>query len=102
MGIAEYRDGNFGDFMPIKEFREYMETIMNQEKVFQENVASFHFGTEEELEEVKEKAKIQDRMDKIELEMQDMKPLKSNIIHIPTQEELMQFTREEVRKKILT
>ena len=97
MAMVEYRDGNFGDMVPLDVHREFMNMWADKEDEFFKTVKATHFGTFEELEEVKEKADMQTQIDRLEERLEEIDKPKSNYIILPSHEDVMRFTKEEVK-----
>ena len=89
----EYRGGTFSKNMPIMEAFKYFEKEMVR---CPDQLKALHVGTEEELDELKEsqtwkpeekEQKLQEQIDELKLAVEDLKPVKSRYIHIPTDQE---------------
>ena len=55
MAMIEYKDGNFGEPMNLEDHMQKMMGLAAEEDSFFDLVKATHFGTMEELEEVKVK-----------------------------------------------
>ena len=96
--MQENRDGSFEQ---IQELSEFFEEMTNPEKDWSK-VKSLHFGTPEELEEIKTEKLVGDRLDILEDQMKELldKP-ESNFIIEPTKEEIKQFGSGPMRREML-
>ena len=88
--MQENRDGTFE---PIKPFSEFMENISEMGDDDYETVKSFHFGTEDELNEIKERKSLERRFDDLEGEVEKLKTgeKRSEYVVFPTPEEIKKF-----------
>jgi len=94
--MQENRDGSFED---IKPFSEFMEKMANMEQDDYENVASFHFGTEKELNEIKNRKSFEDRLSALEDEAEGLRKNKSAYFTIPTDEEIKKYASKGPMEK---
>ena len=89
--MQENRDGTFEQ---IKPFSEFMEKVSKMDSDDYENVKAFHFGTEKELNEIKEKKSLERRFEDLENEFKEFKSGKANrseCIVFPTAEEVKKY-----------
>jgi hypothetical protein len=88
--MQEFRDGTFGPVSPASEF---FEKMVNQSIEEWDQTRAIHFGTEQELEEIKEKKSIEQRVFKLEQAVEDLKPVESDMILIPTKAQIKRFAK---------
>jgi len=88
--MQENRDGTFGPILPVGK-------ILKQAQVdyfnFMDETRAIHFGTEGELQEIKDRATVEQRLEKLEREFENSKPLKSDLILIPTKKQIKHFIK---------
>lgn len=108
MGMIERRDGTFSEFYEMDKFTKILsDQIDSYYKLLKEcegekplpEYKAFHFGTREELEEIKEKKELQQQIDYLKEEVENMKSRPSGII-LPTYEDIKRFAKEEVGRII--
>lgn len=82
----EYTDGTFGPTMPLKEamekFFSHAETGL---------VRALYVGSSAEIEQRKADLNFSERLKKLEDRVDEVEPVKSGILHIPTHAEIKTF-----------
>ncbi len=86
--MQENRDGSFEE---IKPFSEFMEKMSKMDSDDYENVKAFHFGTEKELTEIRNRKTFEDRLSALEDEAEKRKGNKSEYFVFPTDEEIKKY-----------
>ena len=71
---------------------ELLEQLINEQNAFNETKA-LHFGTEQELEEIKKKKSMEWRLANLEEEVEKLKPVKSDMILVPTKAQIKRFAK---------
>jgi hypothetical protein len=110
MGMIERRDGTFSEFYEMDEFTKIMEKqVQRYQEMIKEidpgfkplpEYKAFHFGTKQELEEIKGKKALQVQIDELKEEVEQLKPLKSDHVILPTQDDIKRYAKEEVGRII--
>jgi hypothetical protein len=86
--MQEFRDGSLGPIRPVEELVDFLRNAQELERT-----KAVHFGTEHELEEVREKKSVEWRLAKLEEEFEKMNPVKSNMILIPTAAQIKRYAK---------
>ena len=84
--MQETRDGEFG---PTKPYSEFMKLFKNEDEMA--NTKAIHFGTPEELDEVRKKKPFEDRLSALEDEAEKRKGNESEYFVFPTPEEIKKY-----------
>jgi hypothetical protein len=85
----EYRDGNFSEALPLEEaLRRFSE-----EALCGVGVRALHVGSVEELDAIKSRATLSERLTALEEKIKDIEPLRPGLVLIPTTEESQRFRR---------
>lgn len=92
--MQEFSDGSFGEIMPADDLVQEMFQRTAEEFA---NTKAIHFGTEEELEEVKKQKSAEWRLKKLEEEVESLKPVKSSMILIPTDAQIKRYSNKVLR-----
>lgn len=121
MGMMQYKDGSFGPMKTMDQLKDEMDNyfaLMQMEmeqhkqrqtvhdkqwKDYSDGIflKALHFGTEQELEEVKQECSVKERLTTIEDQLRDLDIQKRLNIHIPTQDEIKQFVKKDSVLKIV-
>jgi len=88
--MQERNDGTFGE---ITHGNDLLEQFIDNPFELARTRA-IHFGTVEELEAVKEKRSIEDRLKSLENDVFKMKPTESEMILIPTRAQIKWFSKK--------
>lgn len=86
--MQEFRDGSFG---PIRPAEELLEFLTNAQEI--ERTKALHFGTQQELEEIKNQKSVEQRLAKLEEDFENLKPVESDMILIPTKAQIKRFAK---------
>ena len=111
----EYRDGSFSENMPVDEalekFQKQLIDAQNEDlrrHVEGKQPRALHIGTDEELNKLKTKSlswippeekqelDLQAQIDELREKVESLELPKSNLIEIPTKEQIRQFVREDL------
>lgn len=83
-----------GSFEGIKPFLEFMENVSKMGPDDFEDVRAFHFGTENELEEIKKKKSLEQQVKELKGDVEKLKSEKKNrseYFVFPTAEEIKKY-----------
>ena len=82
-----------GTFERIKPFTEFMKNMAGMGPDDYENIRAFHFGTESELKEIREKKSLEHRLNDIEADVKELKgkDKRSKYFIFPTDEEVKKY-----------
>ena len=93
--MQENRDGSFGPNENVSKLLDHL----RQEDL--SKVKAIHFGTIDELEEIKKKKSIENRVGELEDQFKSITQKKSDFIIEPTREEIKQFGSGPMRREML-
>lgn len=92
--MLEYRNGEFSENMDLESAMEKFQNALTEDPF---TFKALHVGTEDELNEIRrgsvyppeeEKGEdLQSQIDDLKAAVEDLKPVKSSLIHIPTDQE---------------
>jgi hypothetical protein len=83
--MIEYKNGNFSQF---QDSNEMLEMFKKQADVIgKKAVKSLHFGSLNEIEQIKEDTKLLKRLENLETKVNDLTPAKS-FLEIPTSKDI--------------
>lgn len=111
MAMKEMKDGTFSEFESLQDFwkdqvklaKQFIDDSRGEIDLFTDRVKAIHFGTEEELDSLKEEKTIQYRMDELEKKLEEhlqQEKMKNSSIHLPTREEIIRFAKQDIREKL--
>jgi len=87
--MIQNRDGSFSEMMTVNDgFAKFFDSFENGDPV-----RSFHVGTFSELEKIKEEANFQTQLNDLKTEVEELKPVKSKMILIPTDAQIKRYCR---------
>lgn len=84
--MQETKDGKFGETKPYSEFMKLFE-----DEAEMANTKAIHFGTPEELEEIRKRKPFEERLSALEDEAEKRKGNESEYIVLPTPEEIKKY-----------
>jgi len=82
--MIEYSDNKFGDKIPLGDAMKEINHLFRNNIPFR----ALHVGTPIELEKVKEKASLDERLNEVEKKIKEFVPITSSILHIPSNQEV--------------
>lgn len=88
----QYTDGSFSENIPIdKAVKKF------QDAIDQGNARALYVGTENELEQIKKRKLLEDQITELSTRIEKLEngPIKSEIIIIPTRDEILKTLRKE-------
>lgn len=85
--MLEYRDGHFGEPGPLGE------ALQEAWEQFQKgkDIKAVHVGTLKQLDGVKERKILEDRLDALEARLKELEPTKSEVLVIPTASQIKEI-----------
>ena len=92
----QYEDGHFGETLPADEAIDKLKEQLELNVV--PRPKALHLGTERELEEIKHKSSIVERLDKLESKISCMEAEKRGVLKIPTLDEIASLEFPEKHK----
>jgi hypothetical protein len=91
----ELRNGSWDDCLnsdPTEDFKDAFYCDADFPK-------AIHFGTKQELQAIKERVTVEQRLDILEDQMKELEVRRNAHVHIPSQDEIRQFVKEDVKLK---
>ncbi len=92
--MQERLDGSFGDIMD----GESLLKKMFEDKLEMLTTKALHFGTKEELEDIKNQKDVYHRLEVLEEQVETLKPVKSSLL-IPTEEQIEKYSKKYTKFK---
>ncbi len=98
--MQEKRDGEFG---PTRPYSEFMKLLESETEIA--NTKAIHFGTPEELDEIRNKKSLENKVDDLQKQVDELKSEKQNrseYFLFPADEEIKKYgTKGPIEKNML-